>query len=194
MIKSFYKIWSRFVTFVGDLKFFGIKKPFWFIINAPGYKLKGEDYRQVAKIIKAGDVLLSRSEQYIDKYFIPGYFTHAGFFFGGEGELVIHAVSEGVIIEDIINFMRTDVMIVLRPHEKHKERAIKLAKSIVNMEYDFLFDFNDSNKVSCTELIFCCYPKLITPKKRFGKNIIVADDIVNSKNFKIIWDSRKKNI
>jgi len=192
LIKSFlYSLWSKFITFIGDIKFFGWKQPFWFVFNARGYKLKGEDYRKVIKIIKPGDVLLSRSEQYLDTYLIPGFLTHAGFFYGGVKERVIHAVSEGVLIEDLINFMRTDIMVVLRPHEDHIEKAVALAKSMVDMKYDFIFDFNDKNRVSCTELIFCCYPKLIKPKKRFGKTTVIADDIYINKNFTVIWDSRK---
>lgn len=191
MKRIIYRAWSKFITFVGDIKFFGWKRPFFFVINAPGYKLKGEHYRQVIKLIQPGDVLLSRSEQYLDTYLIPGYFIHAGFFFGGPQERVIHAISDGVIIEDIINFMRSDVMAVLRPHKDHIEEAIALARSMINMEYDFIFDFTDKNRMSCTELIYCCYPKLIIPSKRFGKNTVIADDIINSENFDIIWDSRK---
>lgn len=190
-MKTFlYFILSRFLTFVGDIKFFGWKRPLWFAIDVQGYRLKGQHYREVAKIIEPGDILLSRSEQYITTFLIPGYWTHAGFFFGGEKERVIHAVSDGVIIEDIINFMRTDIMVVLRPHEDHIERAIALAKSMIDQTYDFLFDFTDKNRLSCTELIFCCYPKLIKPQKRFGKITVIADDIYNNKNFSIVWDSR----
>lgn len=191
-MKTFlYFIWSKFITFLGDLKFFGLTHPFWFIINAPGYKLRGEHYRQVAKIIKPGDILLSRSEQYIDKWLIPGFWTHAGFYFGGTRERVIHAVSNGVIIEDIINFMRTDTLVVLRPQEKYVERAIALAKTMINQEYDFLFNFSDKNRLSCTELVFCCYPKLIRTRKRLGKIMVVADDIFLDKSFTVVWDSRK---
>lgn len=190
MKRIIYRAWSKFITFVGDIKFFGWKRPFFFVINAPGYKLRGEHYRQVIKLIQPGDVLLSRSEQYLDTYLIPGYFIHAGFFYGGTKERVIHAISDGVLIEDIINFMRTDVMVVLRPHEHHIERAIALAKSMVNMEYDFLFNFNNSNRLSCTEMIYVCYPRLIYPQKRFGKMVIYADDIYHNKNFTTIYDSR----
>lgn len=190
MKKFIYYLWSKFITFVGDIKFFGWKQPFWFVFNASGYRLRGEHYREVIKIIREGDVLLSRSEQYLDTYLIPGFLTHAGFFYGGNKERVIHAVSENVIIEDIINFMRTDVLVVLRPHEAHIQRAMSLARSMVNMEYDFIFNFTDKNRMSCTELIYCCYPRLIQLKKRLGKMMVIADDIYHNKNFTVIYDSR----
>lgn len=192
MKKFTYYLWSRFVTFVGDIKFFGWKQPFWFVFNASGYKLKGEHYRSAMKVIKPGDVLLSRSEQYLDTYLIPGFWTHAGFYFGGTRDRVIHAISDGVLIEDIINFMRADMMVVLRPQEHHIERAIALAKSMINMEYDFIFDFNNKNRLSCTELIYCCYPRLVKLRKKMGKMMVVADDIFfDTENFKVVWDSRK---
>lgn len=187
-----YSLLSKFLTFVGDIKFFGWKRPLWFVIDVQGYRLKGQHYREVAKIIEPGDVLLSRSEQYLTTFLIPGYWTHAGLFYGGEKERVIHAVSEGVIIEDIINFMRTDEMVVLRPHEDHVKRALALAKSMVDMKYDFIFDFTDKNRVSCTELVYCCYPRLIKPRERMGKMMVIADDIFFDKEgFTVIWDSRK---
>lgn len=190
MIRFIYYCWSKFLTFIGDVEFFGWKHPFWFIINCPDYKLKGEHFREVDKIIQPGDVILTRSENYIDKWLIPGYWTHCAFYFGGEKNRVIHAISDGVVIEDIINIMRTDKMIVLRPESKYVERALALAKNMINQEYDFLFNFNDSSRLSCSELIFCCYPQLLQAKKRFGKMTVVADDIVDSKNFHSVWDSR----
>jgi len=81
VIKSFYNLWSKFLTFIGDIKFYGIKHPLFFIINIPNDKIKGEHYRAISKVIKPGDVLLSRSDHYLSTYLIPGYWTHAGFFF-----------------------------------------------------------------------------------------------------------------
>jgi len=194
MIDMLYRIWSKTLTFIGDIKFFGWKHPLWFIINATHDRITGESYRIISKIIKPGDILLARSEEYLSTMLIPGYWTHCGFYFGGPQERVIHAVSDGVVIEDIINFMRTDELIILRPEEKYVERAMLLAKSMINQTYDFLFDFTDENRISCSELIYCCYYQLIVPQKRFGKPTVVADDIANSRNFSIIWDSRNSNI
>lgn len=191
MIKLLYKLWSKIITFLGDIKFYGYKHPFFIVLNAPQDKIEGKHYREIAKLIKPGDVLLSRSDRYVSTFLIPGYWTHAGFYWGGEEERVIHATSDGVVIEDIINFLRTDHVAILRPKEQYVERAIELAKTMINQEYDFLFNFDDSNRLSCTELIFCCYHQSITPQKRFGKMTVNADDILGSNNFEIIWNSDK---
>lgn len=189
--KILYKVQKTVFRFIGDIKWSGWKRPFWFTINAIGYKLRGEHYRKIIKKLQPGDVLLRRFEGYIDKWFLPGFWNHAGIFCGGKKEQVIHALSEGVIKEDILNFMRTDHIIILRPPQHMVKRAIQKAKSIVGVEYDFDFDFDNEKRFSCTEVIDFCYPGLITSRKRFGKQTIVADDIFNTDEFKVVWDSRK---
>ncbi len=190
-MKYVYKIQKAVFRFIGDIKWSGWKKPFWFTINANGYQLKGEHYRFLSKVIKPGDILIRRFEGYVDKWLIPGFWNHGGIYIGGEKEQVVHATSDGVIIEDILNFMRTDHMIVLRAPSEMVEDAIKRADGIVGLEYDFSFDFVGRKRFSCTEVIDFCYPNMVTPKKRFWKITIVADDIVSCSELSVVWDSRK---
>jgi len=191
-----YNLQKGFFRFIGDIKWAGIKHPFWFIVNAKGYKLKGAHYRLIREIIEPGDILLRRFEGYVDKFFIPGYWNHAGIYIGDDGskpEQVIHAVSEGVIQEDILNFMRTDHMIILRA-EKGKDEALNTARAIVGKPYDFGFDFDEANRFSCTELVAYCYPHLDSlsgklDKIRYRKYTIVADDLRQSPQLQVVWDS-----
>lgn len=186
-----YKIQSAIFRWIGDIKFSGWSKPFWFTFNASGYNLKGKDYRALIEIIKPGDIVIRRFEGYVDKWFIPGFWNHAGVYIGEDFQ-VIHAMSEGVIKEDILNFMRTDHMLVLRPpNGDFVKKGIERAKSIIGKPYDFGFDFKDCNRFSCTELVAYCYPGIIELKKRFWKSMIVADDIKNSPKLQTIWDSTK---
>ncbi|MHA2279954.1 MAG: YiiX/YebB-like N1pC/P60 family cysteine hydrolase [Promethearchaeota archaeon] len=147
-------------------------------------------------MIQPGDIVIRRFEGYIDKWFIPGFWNHAGLYIGDDSdkpEQVIHAVSEGVIQEDLLNFMRTDYMLILRA-PAGKEEAISKAKSIVGQPYDFGFDFVDTNRFSCTELVAYCYPGIVEGKKRFGKKTIVADDFYNCGKLQRVWDSRESKI
>lgn len=195
-----YKLQKCVFSFIGNIKWGGIAHPFWFTINATGYKLKGEHYRKLSKKLKPGDIVIRRFEGYVDKWLIPGFWNHAGIYIGDDEkrpEQVIHAVSEGVIQEDILNFMRTDHMLVLRlisKKGKATQKAIETAKSIVGKPYDFGFDFKDTNRFSCTELVAYCYPGIIQGKKRFGKETIVADDICNCSKLTKIWDSRHEDV
>ena len=200
-ITLLYRLQRKVFTFLGDIKVFGWTHPMWFGINAHGYKLKGVAYRKLCVLFKPGDIILRRFDGYLSSYMIPGFWNHAGLYIGDDGEnkeQVIHAVSEGVIQEDILNFMRTDHMLVLRLSEDKKGQgtaaAIEKAKSIVGCPYDFGFDFKDTNRFSCTELVAHCYPGVVTGKKRFGKDTIVADDFYISKKLTTVWDSRYEDV
>ena len=196
-----YSIQKHVFRFIGDIKWAGIKRPFWFTINATGYQLKGEHYRRVMEIIQPGDILIRRFEGYVDKWLIPGFWNHAGVYIGddeGKPAQVIHAVSEGVIQEDLLNFMRTDHMLILRAPSGKKGRkakaAIEKAKKVVGAPYDFGFDFADTHRFSCTELVAYCHPGLVTGKKRFGKYTIIADDFKNCDKLTTIWDSTQEDL
>lgn len=196
-----YSLQKRVFGFLGDIKVFGWKHPMWFGINAHGYQLKGVVYRTLCGLFKPGDIILRRFDGYLSSYMIPGFWNHAGLYIGDDSEdkeQVVHAVSEGVIQEDILNFMRTDHMLVLRLSEdnegKAAEGAIKRAKSIVGSPYDFGFDFKDTNRFSCTELVAHCYPGVALGKKRFGKETIIADDFYNSNALTTVWDSRYEDV
>jgi len=189
-----YQIKRLLFTFIGDIKWSGILRPMWFTINAPTFRLKGKHYRSLENIIHHGDILIRRFEGYVDKWFIPGWWNHAGIYVGtmdNKPHKIIHAISDGIVVEDLIDFMRTDHMIVLRP--KNPEtilEAVRRAKSVVGHQYDFSFDFCETVRFSCTELIDYCYPETIEKKKRLGRLTIVADDIVGTQAFSVVWDSR----
>lgn len=192
MTKFRYKIQKALFTFIGDIKWSGLCHPMWFTINAKTFRLKGKHYREVEQLIQPGDILIRRFEGYVDKIFIPGFWNHSGIYVGeidGKPHQVIHAISDGVVVEDLIDFMRTDHVCVLRAPKGQVEEAIGLAKTTIGSEYDFAFDFKETLRFSCTELIGYCYPKIIKGKKRLGRMTIVADDILETPDLKVIWTS-----
>ena len=189
-----FKLEKVVFRFIGDIKWAGVLHPFWLTINAKTFRLKGKHYRSVEELIQPGDIIIRRFEGYLDKFLIPGWFNHAGIYIGNtdtQKHMIVHAISDGVVVNDLIDFMRTDHMIVLRAPEAGREEAIKRAKAAIGSEYDFSFDFNDTVRFSCTELVSHCYPGTVTGKKRFGRVTVVADDIVDSPALEVVWDSRK---
>lgn len=193
MNKLIYKLQSKLFTFIGDIGWSGWKHPFWLIFNFRTYNIKGEHYALLKPLLRPGDILIRRFEGYLDRFFIPGWWNHGGVYVG-ENEQVVHAISDGVVIEHVINFLRTDHLIVLRPPESMAEDGLARARSVIGYEYDFSFDFSNAERFSCTEFVDYCYPKIIQPKRRFGRNVIVADDIVNSSQLQVVWDSRQAMI
>ncbi|MDT8376454.1 MAG: hypothetical protein RQ867_06905 [Mariprofundaceae bacterium] len=138
--------YEKLLTWFGDLKYF--KFPLFLVYDPSSYRVRGEDVREVIDIIRPGDVVLRSYDNYLDGLFIPGLFSHVGFFYGSATErdrksagtmiddnpeklkrvqrddfktgkqMVIHAMADGVFMEDVINFCRCDRMLILRLPEK----------------------------------------------------------------------------
>ncbi len=152
------------------------------------YHLKGPECRDILNVLKPGDLLLRRFDHYLGALAIPGYWCHVAIYVGNN--LVIQMSTTGINSEDILTFLRSDNIIVLRPNIRYKHltsQAIEKAYQYLpqNIPYDFEFNFKDASKMSCTELIRDCYnyPEFYTKKL---KNYIVPDDFLHS-IFDIIW-------
>jgi len=217
------KIYNGFVKFLGDVKVF--KFPL-FIVYDPGtFLLKGNETREVLNLVQPGDILIRGYLNYLDSYIIPGLFSHAALYLGevkesdkqyikpgseqdfkAGSQIIIHAMGEGVFMDDVINFCRCDYMIILRRNpaiESEESKKVtfdyvfKTALQNLGKDYDFKFDFSDFNKLSCTELVYVCckgfladYDVKIRMKRvmLIKKRLITPDDYVNSK-LGIVWRS-----
>jgi hypothetical protein len=121
------------LTWFGDIKVF--KWPLFMIYDPGGYAVKGVDVRTAMELLQPGDILIRGYSHYLDGYFLPGYFSHVGLYLGEVTEddrrlipdplpedaafvpgkqLVIHAIAEGVQLDDFLQFARCDTLIVLR--------------------------------------------------------------------------------
>lgn len=172
---------NGFLKFFGDLKVF----PFpMFLLYDPGsYLVKGDDIRNVITKIEAGDIMLRGYKNYLDGYFIPGFFSHAGLYLGEvkdvnlhmsakgkefyrEGpQMVIHSMAEGIFMEDVINFCRCDYLMILRRNKRTEPNlnieadngpVFTRALGSLGKGYDFKFDFSDFHHMSCTEFVYYC--------------------------------------
>jgi len=196
-----YQVKKVIFSSLSDVKWHGWRHPFWITVGAPTFRLKGPHYREVEKLVRPGDPLVRRFDGFLNTLAIPGWWNHVGIYVGGG--MVVHAVREGVVLIDLIDFMRTDHLIVLRFVESGDDwvrYAVKTVKALerAKIKYDFAFDFLDPARNCCTELAMRAYPNVIRPKRRWGRWMVVPDDIValaesaqGSDKFRVVWDSRK---
>jgi hypothetical protein len=196
LMKIIYSLQKWILTILGDIKCFSY--PGWFVFDAKGYKLKGDSFDLVSKKVKKYDVFLNRYDNFLDVGFIPGFWNHAGIVIGANADVnpaVIHAVSDGVLCESLVDTMRSDHFIVLRPKftvdVKLFEERLRQAKV---KEYDFNFDFSNGDKLSCTELVDFMYTGMFPGFRRsldfLGRKAIFPDDIAISDYFEVIVEIR----
>ena len=109
--------------------------------------------------------------------------------FQGQNELgddfaVLEAIGEGVIFTSLERSVgEADAVAVLRPNlsDEDLREALSRALSHRGKEYDFDFDFETTDRLVCTELIFRAYDGLLRiPEMRLimGKPRISASDYV----------------
>lgn len=208
-------------TFFGDIwyskKCFGIGH---YIYGLPESKLHGVDYRELSKIIKPGDILLTRSQNYkFSNKGIPEKYTylkHLAIYIGSvDGKIngdfinvvkkdgkqfpkcIIHAVSEGVVCQDLFDvFRHFDYIVVVRPWKSSFEQSLicEMAFKLLGREYDFEFKSGNKNYY-CTELGIQCIQTaaikvpqmtkinahiigLFLPLERFKHKVTVADSFL----------------
>jgi len=200
-----------------------------YIYGSPESQLHGFDYREFSSVVKPGDMILTRSENYkFSNKGIPEnqtFLKHLGIYVGSVGGLmiseflvhvdrkgsqypkcIVHAISEGVVCQDMFDIFRHfDYIVVVRPWKtKFQQTQIcETAFELLGKEYDF--EFKSKNKsYYCTELGVHCLkgvaikvPKMVKinthwlglflPLERFKRNVTVADSFL--KEYPIVYES-----
>lgn len=185
MKKLWFKLSSFIIKFFGNVQLFPY--PFFCLLwGDTHYRVGGPETRKLLDALKPGDIILRRYDRYMSGWFIPGFWTHVGLML--TEDIIIHATTKGVITEDILTFLRTDHVKVLRVDDEEAVRsAIDTAPSLMGKEYDFVFDSTDDTRLYCSELIKYCYPKVFDG---IGKGTIPPDDLMKA-DLRVIHDSKE---
>jgi len=161
--------------------------------------------------LQPGDVLLVRDDGRLTAAILPGFWTHAALFVGtrcdlevlglkthpyvvkhwhkipecaGPMGLVIEALAPCVQLNPLEKCLRVDHLVVLRPTLPASDIASAIGEAMGHLgkPYDFEFDFNNSSRVVCTELVYRSYHNRGTMSflltKRLGRFTLTGDDII----------------
>lgn len=182
------------------------KYPMFMQYSPAHHKIKGFEVRSVIDVVEAGDILLRKYQGYLNDQFTPGFFSHGALYAGiqpieyegvtKEVPCIIHAIGEGVVKEDILDFCRTDCLVVLRPKVSDDDKMIAI-NSALELEtervgYDYVFA-KDNGTVYCTELVDICYNGLFIDdyqKQISGHDILLPDGIYRSEFVSIVKEIR----
>jgi hypothetical protein len=138
---------------------------------------------EVMSLLQPGDVLVTRKENALTNYFLPGYWPHAAFYIGGER--VIEALKDGVRERTMDSPLGNDAVAVIRPRlsPERIDEAIQRARTHVGKPYDFDFDFTRSDRLVCTEVVYRSLDGLdgmrFPLSIRVGRPTVSAEDLLN---------------
>ena len=165
------------------------RRPLWITYNPILHKLKGHEIRRILDVLQKGDILLRRWDGYLNTILTPGFWAHAGLYAGGDQ--AIHALGDGVIKEDILNFCRADSLAVMRVKGGDPDAAIRRAHEVLGKPYDYEFEGND-DQYYCTELCDVCYGALFADDYTTvaGNSVLTPDGLRNSPKLDLVLETR----
>lgn len=187
--KAGYAAWSKFLLVFGELKL--VKWFPWIQYDPVDWKIDGVRYRRIKSVLKPGDIIMRRFDQYVDNWFIRGRYSHAGIYEGSN--YVIHAASPNVARIDLYDFCKCDHIVVLRPRDC-QQNALQSARAFLGTPYDFGYE-SGTERLYCFELCAKCYLDLDVKKfdtnwlliKR--KGVYYGDSFLESEDFKVVFET-----
>jgi Permuted papain-like amidase enzyme, YaeF/YiiX, C92 family len=146
----------------------------------PAVNGKAIDY--LAKRLRTGDVLFTRTEHKVTTALLPGFFAHVAIYLGKADDLkrlglhrvaavqkawsvlektseygyVLEARHAGVIVQPLEKCLECDHVMALRPTQLpgSAKHLVSSAFEHYGKPYDFDFDFGRTSHVVCTELVY----------------------------------------
>jgi len=157
------------------------------------------------KLMRPGDVLVTRHDHAFTNLFLPGYWPHAALYVGSETDRrqmqidldserearwcgdrrVLEALKDGVLFRPLEQTLAVDAVAVIRPQlgEAELRQAIARAAQHEGKLYDFDFDFFRSDRLVCTEVMYRAFdglgPVKLTLTERSGRPTLSAEDLLD---------------
>ena len=122
------------------------------------------------------DLVVMKSPHHLTDQFIPGYFGHVGIWLGSDlasklthkptknddskGRTMVEVLRSGVKINTLREFCDGDIFLVIRPThltENQKKTILVNVSKQLKKDYDFNFDIESPESITCTELIYLTY-------------------------------------
>jgi hypothetical protein len=144
----------------------------------------------VAGFLQPGDVIITRHAKALTNLFMPGFWPHAALYVGTHEQredenCVLEARKDGVRLRPLHETLSVDAFVVLRPNLDSEiiDQAIERAFLHKGKMYNFDFDFFNSDRIVCTELVYRSYDGLaglqIPLNERAGRKILSAENLLD---------------
>jgi hypothetical protein len=157
------------------------------------------------KLLRPGDVLVTRHDHAFTNLFLPGYWPHAALYIGSEEDRrrmqieldserearwtgdrrVLEALKDGVLFRPLEVTLAVDAVAVIRPQLDETDLATAIARAAEHEGklYDFDFDFFRSDRLVCTEVIYRAFdglgPVQLKLTERSGRPTLSAEDLLD---------------
>lgn len=114
------------------------------------HRVDGKDYFNARKVLEPGDIILRGHDNYLSGFIVPGKYSHSGIY-GGDDVVIHSTVENGVHESNLVDFMRCDRFMALRP-TVCKPQILDAAKKYIGKKYDHELEDND-DEYYCHEFV-----------------------------------------
>ena len=127
-------------------------------------------------VLQPFDIVLMKSPHHLTDQFIPGYFGHVGIWLGSElaaqlkgetsvkdslkGRAMVEVLRSGVKISTLRDFADGEIFLIIRPtqlSDQLKTDILNNTRKQLGKDYDFNFDIESPEAITCTELVYLAY-------------------------------------
>ena len=181
---------------VADVKYFGWMRR---------HRLRPYIIKSLSRMLRPGDVLVTRHEHALTNLFLPGFWPHVALYVGSEADReslgvsfdadrlrhaqdparTLEAKKDGVRFRPLAETLAVDAVAVIRPtlDDADIAEAISRAATHEGKLYNFDFDFFNDEKLVCTEVVYRAYDGIRAMKfdlsSRAGRMTISAEDLLD---------------
>jgi len=167
--------------------------------------VSAEVLSEIGDFLRPGDVIVTRHAKALTNLFIPGFWPHSALYIGTAeqrkaaeidigprieqlwvGDIcVLEARKDGVLLRPLSDTLSVDVFVVLRPKLTPVSIREAVGRAMLHQGkmYNFDFDFFNSDRIVCTELIYRSYDGLeglqIPLSERAGRKTLTAEELLN---------------
>ncbi|MGB6223469.1 MAG: YiiX/YebB-like N1pC/P60 family cysteine hydrolase [Haloferula sp.] len=196
-------------SLIADLRQPGVKPP-----NAPK-RVTVEMRQRALGLARPGDIFVTRHDDAVSNFFLPGFWPHAALHLGSEAARTeieldfppphrahaadpvcfLESKKDGVRLRPAEDTLAVDAFLILRPPLEPAEIREALTRAIGHSGklYDFVFDFRCSDRLACTELVYRAYhhcgPLIFSLKEAGGRMCLPAEELIHqclAQGFKVI--------
>ena len=175
------------------------------IYDANNKNVSSAELEQVSELLRPGDIIVTRHAKALTNLFLPGFWPHTALYIGSAeqrdalgvhadwskeqrwtGDIcVLEARKDGVKFRPLSDTLCVDVFAILRPElsDDGIRRGLERAVLHEGKMYNFDFDFFNSDRIVCTEVVYRAYDGLedmqFPLQERAGRKTLSAEDLLD---------------
>lgn len=173
--------------------------------DANNKNVSSAELEQVSELLRPGDIIVTRHAKALTNLFLPGFWPHTALYIGSAeqrdalgvhadwskeqrwtGDIcVLEARKDGVKFRPLSDTLCVDVFAILRPElsDDGIRRGLERAVLHEGKMYNFDFDFFNSDRIVCTEVVYRAYDGLedmqFPLQERAGRKTLSAEDLLD---------------